>query len=245
MTHTPIRNRLLKGLSADDLARCLERLTRVTLKPRQVLHLRSMPIEHCYFVEEGLVAVMADLGDGMDVEAWLIGSEGLVGMPVVLGGSGSPFRRVVAVGGSALKISASDLAQLIDERPSIGEAMLRYAQAVTVQSAQSGACAKRHGLEQRLACWLLAARDRLEARQLPLTHALLSRLIGVRRSSVTVALGRFEAAGAVKQRRGEVVILDETLLETIACNCYGVIRSAYEMSHRAPPPRLPALDGNV
>lgn len=242
MTQPPIRNRLLQGLPAEDLACCLELLTRVTLKPRQVLHLRSMPIEYCYFMEEGLVAVMADLGDGKDVEAWLIGSEGLVGLPTVLGGIASPFRRVVAVGGIAWKISALNLSRLIDERQAVGDAMLRYVHAVTVQSAQSGACAKRHSLDQRLACWLLAAGNRLESRRLPLTHALLSRLIGARRSSVTVTLGRFEATGAVEQRRGEIVILDEPLLETIACNCYGIIKSAYETSLRAPAPRVPAVE---
>lgn len=223
-----ICNKLLNSLPPEELRTIAPHLEEVALHARQVLHLKGIPIEHLYFVEEGLVSVFAEIGEGEVVEAWLIGREGLVGLPVLLGGAASPFRRVVNVGGRALRIPADRSILMMEERPAFRRLILRYAQAVTVQSAQAGACANRHSLHQRLARWLLSAEYRLGRNELPLTHALLSRLLGTRRASVTVALGKLEAAGIIRQRRGEITILDRDRLEAAACNCHRIIKAAYD-----------------
>lgn len=228
MQGVDIKNRLLKSLPPEDLAIIVSHLERVPLSPRQVLHLKGLPMEDVFFVEDGLISVLAEIGGGDVVEVWLIGREGVVGLPVLLGGTTSPFRRMVAVGGHAFRLPAERFRALLNERPLFQRLMLRYAQAVAIQSGQAGACAGSHSLQQRLARWLLSAQYRLGRNELPLTHALLSRLLGTRRASVTVALGKFEAAGIIGQRRGVIVIADLERLEQMACNCHRIIRGAYE-----------------
>jgi CRP-like cAMP-binding protein len=186
------------------------------------------PIEHVYFIEEGLVSVLARTGEREDAEAWLIGREGLVGLPVIFGGAALLYRRVVQVGGRALRIGAGEFCHAVEERPVLRHHVLRYTHAVLVQAGQNGACAARHSVEQRVARWLLQAQDSLGRSELPMTHALLSRLIGVRRASITVTIGRLEAAGILQQEWGGITILDLGRLTQVACDCYRVIKTAYE-----------------
>lgn len=235
-----ISNQLLKNLPPEEFRAIAPYLESVSLSPRQVLHLKGLPIEHLYFVEEGLVSVLAEVGGGEVVEVWLIGREGIVGLPVLLGGATSPFRRVVNVGGHALRVPAGRMQRSMEEHPALRRLLLRYAQAVAIQSGQTGACTNRHSLQQRLARWLLSAEYHLGRGELPLTHALLSRLLGTRRASVTVALGKLEAAGIVRQRRGEIVIKDRDGLEAVACNCHAIIRAAYDKIAADTDPAMPA-----
>lgn len=221
-------NRLLSTLPPDELEWLLPHLEPVVLRRRQVLHWPRDPIEHAYFVEEGLVSVLARTGEREEVEVWLIGREGVVGFPAALSGAVSPYRRVVQVGGKALRIAAAEFRHAVDQRPVLRHYVLRYAQAVLVQAGQNGACAARHSVEQRVARWLLQARDSLGQQEVPMTHALLSRLIGVRRASVTVMLGHLEDAGILRQERGGVTIPDPERLQQVTCDCYRAIRAAHD-----------------
>jgi CRP-like cAMP-binding protein len=88
---------------------CLEL---VPLKPRCILHHARLPIEQVYFVESGLVSVIvATDEDNHVVEGWIIGCEGLAGIPVALGVAISPHRRIVQMEGRAWTIKSVDLAQ--------------------------------------------------------------------------------------------------------------------------------------
>ncbi len=231
------RNRLLAALPPDERQRLQPHLEPVVLRSRQVVHFKHVPIEHLYFIEEGLVSVLADTGGTEVTEVWLIGREGVVGLPVILGGIASPHRRVVQVKGHAFRIAADDLRRAMEERLVLRRLLLRYAQAVLIQASQAGACANRHSLHQRLARWLLSAQYRLGKNVLPLTHALLARLVGARRASITVAMGALETAEIIGQRRGEITILDGDRLEQAACNCHRIIRAAYESITREEPGR--------
>ncbi|HEV7265294.1 MAG TPA: Crp/Fnr family transcriptional regulator [Falsiroseomonas sp.] len=179
----------------------------------------------------GLVSVLAPTADREEVEVWLIGREGLVGLPAILGGASLCFRRVVQVGGSALRIPAGALRAACEQSPSLHRRLLPYADAVLVQAAQSGACAARHSLDQRVARWLMQARYSLGTDELPLTHALLARLVGVRRASVTVAVGRLEASGVVSQRWSCIAVADPGRLELAACDCHRLIRARRDAAH--------------
>ena len=220
-------SRLLSTLPSDEREWLRPHLEPVVLRPRQILHWPRDPIEYAYFVEEGLVSVLARTGEREEVEVWLIGREGIVGFPAVLGGVSLPYRRVVQVGGRAQRIAAAELRRAVDQRPVLRHNILRYAQAVLVHASQNGACATRHSVEQRVARWLLQAQDSLGRQEVPMTHALLCRLIGVRRASVTVTLGHLEAAGILRQERGGVTILDPERLQQVACDCYRTIKAAY------------------
>ena len=67
--------------------------------------------------------------------------------------------------------------------------------------------------------------DRVQMEVLPLTHELLSNMLGTRRSSVTVAAGILQRAGIIDYRRGKVHILDRRKLEEAACECYPAVRT--------------------
>ncbi len=119
-----------------------------------------------------------------EVEAWLIGREGMAGIPVALGIETSPHRRLVQSEGSALRMRAADLRSAMNELPSLRPVLLRYANGILVQASQSGVCNASHSLSQRLARWLLMVQDRLDRADLPVTHETIAWMLGARRASI-------------------------------------------------------------
>ena len=223
-----VHNRLLRRLSERDLRLCMPMLEKVELRPRQILHHWKMPMEHVYFIERGLVSVSAKINNDQSVEVWLIGSEGMTGIPVVLSDDAQPpHRRVVQVGGSALKIAAPKFRRLLEQLPELNEILLKYIQTVLVQTSQSGACNLQHPLSSG-ARWLLLAHDGLQSERLPLTHQVLSRLLGVRRASVSECLPSLHDQGAIELARGSIRITKASQLEGSSCGCHRLIRSEYQ-----------------
>ncbi len=219
------RNGLLRLLPAEDWHRLRANFRLVELKPRQVLHHWRMPMQHVYFIESGLVSTAAWLGNDLFVEVWLIGSEGMTGLPIILGDRDDPpHRRVVQVGGRAWRVSVNDLTRSMEEVPSLRSILLRYVQIVLMQTSQVGACNAHHEIKQRVARWLLQARDALQSHDLPLTHEVLGRLLGIRRASVSECLGVLESERGIELRRGLIQIIDSGQLERTACACYRIIR---------------------
>lgn len=223
------RNRLLEALSPAEAGRLAPLLQHVEIKPRQILHHWNARMESVYFIQKGLVSVSAKTSRDTSVEVWLIGSEGMTGIPVVLGSDlAPPHRRVVQVGGQALRIAAADLQAACEEMPSLKKLLLRYVDVVLLQTSQSGACNAQHSVKQRLARWLLLARSGLNSDELPITHRSLSRLLGIRRATVTECLGTLEREGAVGTRRGRIRVVDTEALERTSCDCHRLILREYE-----------------
>ncbi len=224
----PPRNRLLRLLPPDDLQKLMSILEPVEIKPRQVLHHWRMPMQHVYFIDQGLVSVAGRISRDKFVEVWLIGSEGFVGLPIVLGDDDDPpHRRVVQVGGSAWRATSRDFREALHEIRSLPVLLNRYGQVVLLQTSQSGACNAHHALRQRLSRWLLLARDALASDEVALTHDLLARLMGVRRASVSECLAAFEREGVLRQRRGVIQIVDAAKLERMCCDCFRIIMREY------------------
>lgn len=226
MSHTS--NALLRCLPPDDLKRLWPKFDRIVLKPRRVLHYQDTPMEHAYFIEEGLVSVLAHTGPNKSVEVWLIGREGLVGVPLVLGEAISAHRRVVQLPGSALRISADSLRDEMEQDKQLRDLLLQYVQTVLIQTSQLAGCNAHHGVQQRLARWLLMAQDRCRTDALPLTHDMLSRLLGVRRATVTECLAALQRQDIVDVSRSLIRITARDRLKTVACSCYRIMRAADE-----------------
>jgi CRP-like cAMP-binding protein len=219
------QNHLLQSLPPEDLARLSPLLQKVALTPRRVLQHAGVPIEHIYFIEDGLVSVLASADERSAVEVWLIGREGAVGSAALLGARTSPLRYFVQIGGSALRIGVDDLNRAITAMPRLKTIMQGYLHASLMQSTQSAACSLSHSLVQRMARWLLTAQDRSDRDEIPITQDLLARSLGVRRATVTDAIKPLERGGIFARERGLIRILDRRRLEEIACRCYRLMRS--------------------
>ncbi|WP_456717128.1 Crp/Fnr family transcriptional regulator [Bradyrhizobium sp. USDA 4353] len=222
-------NRILGILPDDELKCVLTKAERVRLRPRQILHHWRCSMEHVYFMTDGLVSVAAKVDHNRFLDAWLVGSEGVVGAILMLSGDDHmpPHRRIVHVGGSALRIPARDFLQLAELLPAFRHVLLRYLAVVMVQTSQAGVCNAVHPLKQRLARWLLVACEVLNDHQVPLTHQVLSNLLGVRRASVTECISVLEQNGIIRNERAHISITDPAELRKASCACFGLIEREY------------------
>ena len=213
---------LLSLLPPDEINQLRPFLTRVQWVNGQVLHEAGERIEHVYFVEQGLVSLVA-MSDNPDAqtEVGLIGRESLLGLPALLGPEPVSFNRaIVQVSGSAHRMTVQALRDGVDVMPVLRRLLFQALAVALAQTAQTAACNSRHDLPQRLARWLLTAHDRVDGDELALTHESLATMLAVRRSGVTVTLGALQEVGAVARRRGRILIRDRSALEAAACSCY-------------------------
>lgn len=222
------RNRLLAALSAADFDRMRPLLEAVEIRRRVVLQDFHQRLEHVYFIESGLASLQVQTDSDSPVEAGLVGRMGMIGAPVVLGTGHAPIRAIMEVPGEALRLSAHSLGALMAGIRPLRRLLLSYVQATTVQSSQLVLCNVRHDTDQRVARWLLLARDRLDSDDIPITHDLLSGSLGVRRSSVTDSVARLQAAHAVRATRGQIAVVSRRRLEDISCRCYQIIKAEYD-----------------
>ena len=223
-----ISNRLLCALTGEDLDLLRSHLEAVPLPHKQTLSKPDTPIDHVYFPQEGMVSLVQPLENGAIIEVGMIGNEGLVGVPVLLGADTSPLEAMVQIPGSALRMPASIFREEANQRPALMRLLLRYVQALHTQVSLTPACNGRHTLPERLARWLLTARDRAISDRLPLSHEFLSMMLGVRRAGVTVAVATLKAAGLIRNTHGQVTITDRQGLEAACCECYRTVRNEYQ-----------------
>lgn len=192
----------------------------------------GVPTDYVYFPETCMVSLILVLEDGASIEVGLIGREGLVGVLAGLGASAISGEAIVQMSGSALRLPTKILREEIGLNSAIRQMLLLYVQALFAQVSQTAACNARHALPQRLARWLLLARDCAETNELMLSHEFLSMMIGVRRSGVTVALNVLKRDNIIASGRGRIVILDQKRLEASACECYRTVRREYDRLFR-------------
>jgi len=222
---SPPRNALLQSLPAHELARLMPLLERVPLVRRRVLQHAGLPIEHLFFIEDGLVSVLAKVDERSAADVWLIGRDGAVGCTLLLGGETSDLTHFVQIGGSALRLSVEDLNRVALEVPGLCQALKGYLHVSLMQSSQSAACSLRHAFLPRLARWLLMAHDCSGLDRLPITQDILARSLGVRRPTVSCAFRDLETGGIYAKKRGVVRIIDRPSLERLACHCYRTLRA--------------------
>ena len=225
------QNTLLRALPAQSLALLLPRLSLVALELGQVLHPVHLPVTTIYFPETGLVSMVGVLADGGMVEVGLIGYEAMVGLPVLLGAEFDDQEAMVQAAGTALCLSAASFRKALAADPILKAVLMRFVLGFLGQVARTAVCNGRHQVPQRLARWLLMAQDRLGSPCFRMTHELLAMMLGVRRAGVSVAAAALQAAGIVRYERGTMTVLDRPRLEQASCECYRVVRDAYDRMH--------------
>jgi CRP-like cAMP-binding protein len=162
------------------------------------------------------------------MEVGMIGREGLVGLPVVLGADSAPSEGLVQAQGTALRIRTAALRQAFDDSAPLRKLLLRYMQALHTQVSQTAVCNGSHTVEERLARWLLMAHDRAEQDHFPMTHEFMSLMLGVRRAGVTTVAGLLKRIGIIDYGHGTMTVLDRPGLEGAACECYGIVQKQFE-----------------
>lgn len=220
---TAIRNRLLSALPASELAMISQKLTLVTIDLGQTLHRHGDVIDYVYFVESGFISALTVLSDGQPLEIGLIGTEGVAGFSVVLGGKTSYAETMCQTEGKAYRMTAEGLREAFATAPALRDLLLRYVLLFQIQVSQTAACNAHHALEQRLARWMLAAHDRSQIARLSLTQDLIAVMLGVRRATVSIAASTLQRAGVIRYQHGKITILDRAGLEDAACECYQAV----------------------
>jgi len=219
---------LLWALSVQEVSLLQPQLEPVSLPVGTRLVEPNTPIQHIYFLDEGIASVVAGTPQGRRIEVGIIGREGLIGLPVLLGTDRSSHECFVQTPGAGWRIQVDALQRALAASAALHQHLLRFVQAFLVQMGQTALVNGSFSLEQRLARWLLMCHDRVDGDGLATTHEFLSLMLSVRRAGVTVALQALEERGLITTKRGQVRVLDRAGLEGVAGDSYGVCEAEYE-----------------
>jgi CRP-like cAMP-binding protein len=217
-------NRFLATLPPHDFALLAPHLRTSALERGVMLHDVGEEIEHVYFPRTGMVSLVAVMQNGATVETATMGRGGVIGANAGLGARWTFGRAVVQLPGTAARISASQFHAAANESRAIRDLVVRYNDVLLAQVQQSVACNALHALEARLCRWLLLTHDCIDGNVIPLTQEFLGQMLGVRRTTVTIAAQVLQRAGLIRYRRGLIQIVDRAALEDISCECYAVVR---------------------
>ena len=229
-------NRFLSALPAPDLALLTPHLRAVALDRGAVLHDAGDEIEHVYFPHSGMVSLVAVMESGATVETVTVGRGGVIGVTAGFGSRSAFGRAIVQLPGVAARIPRAQFRAAANDSNAIHELAVGYNDLLIGQVQQSVACNALHMLEARLCRWLLQTHDCVEGNAIPLTQEFLGQMLGVRRTTVTVAARLLQSAGMIRYRRGLVQVVDRPALEEIACECYAVVKRNTDRL-LPPPPR--------
>lgn len=200
----------------------------MALDPEAVISRAGDPIAHVFFPHSGAISLMIDMADGQTVATAAVGREGAVGILSVLGPSLSAVTAVVRAAGSASRIPASRFHAAFNRSPAIRHMVQNHARGMLVQFQIGSACNALHPVEARMARWLLQFRDRIDQDVLPLTQQALSQILGVRRTTVTLLMGKLRASGAIRSDQRGRIEIDRSRLAAAACECHGTMRLEVE-----------------
>jgi CRP-like cAMP-binding protein len=214
-------NRLLALLTASDRERLATHLTPCRLEPGTILQREDTAIEHIYFPAAGVISSALLMPHGTEVVSALIGNEGAAYGEIEPARGRSFSRATVRLAGAAWRVPFAAWRQLIADGPR--EVFAGYHAFRLFESQQNAACNLLHDVESRLCRWILHLHDRVARSLVPMTHAELAALTGIRRTTVTLIAGGLESAGIIDNRRGTIEVIDRFALEATACECYGAI----------------------
>ncbi len=222
------RNIILSQLPEDEYAALAKHLVTVKLPLEMPLSEPNRPIEFLYFLNTGLISNDTVTVKGEQVEVGVIGREGFSGL-VALFGQPQMSRSVVMQGaGDGVRIPSAVVRAKFLKGGMLQKLVHSFTYLQLVQVTQSVLCNRMHEVEARLARWLLTSADRMESESLHLTQGFLSQMLGVQRSTVSVAAGALQDRGLIGYSRGRINILDRPGLTRKTCECYGIVKASYD-----------------
>ena len=219
-----VLNKILLQLPPGEFDLLSSGLEFVRWKRIQVVHEAGETLKSAYFCNSGMFSMVIIMPEGKSVEICQVGAEGFSGIPLIAGFRTSYARTVVEAEATAFRIDAARFRAALRELPTLERQVQRFAQLAAMQVAQIAACNRLHGVEERLARWLLMCHDRLGSNTLPLTEDFLAEMLGSRRAGVSVAINILTKAGLIEHKRGRATILERQGLEKACCDCYEQLR---------------------
>jgi CRP-like cAMP-binding protein len=221
------RNQILSRLPRERYPKLFAGLRAVTLNEREVLYGVEERISFAYFINTGMASLMSLTYDGNSIEVGNIGSEGMIGIPVLLRQDTTPHQIVVQVPGDALMVDADILRQEFEREGELKEQLLCYTHALATYMSQLGVCNHFHTVDKRLCRWLLISSYQIQSLSLHLTHESLSQVLGTGRTGVTMAANKLQRLGLIEYCRGQITILDRAGMEAISCDCYKITTEVF------------------
>jgi CRP-like cAMP-binding protein len=226
--HDPCQNHLLAALPTEERARLLPHLELVPMRLGDTLCESGAPMRYVYFPTTAIVSLLYVTENGASAEVAVVGNEGIVGVSLFLGGETTTSRAVVQSAGHAYRLLGPLLKDAFFRAGPMLRVLLRYAQALLTQMAQTAVCNRHHTVDQQLCRWLLLSLDRLSSNELAMTQELIANMLGVRREGVTEAAGKLQAAGLIRYHRGHIAVLNRPGLEARVCECYQVVKKEFD-----------------
>jgi CRP-like cAMP-binding protein len=229
-------NELLTALPPVICERLAPHLQRVRLEAGSVLFDVGFPIDYTWFITSGIVSLLRVTEDGDSVEVAMAGHDSVIGFPGIVRKNEAAFRAQVQIAGEALRISARVLQAAIKRESQIYLPLLDLTHILSEQIAQAAVCHHFHNIDQRLARWLLLARDRTHNGAFKITHEAMAQILGVSRSGVSSAAGQLQTQGLIRYARGRITLLNPKGLEVFSCECYRILSRTINslLPHAAP-----------
>ncbi len=222
------QNAVLSALGETPFSAQPERLERFSFGHGDLFVMKGLAVEDVIFPISGMISLVTLMEDGSSVEFASVGREGVIGLGGLLGTGWGTGNAVGQIPGDAIRVESDLVLSAIDQDRHFRHRLHRYVHAFIVMIAQNVACSRLHTMEERAAKWLLLTRDRIQSLELQLTHEGFAEMLGVHRPSLTQAVHSLSKRGVAEFSRGRCVLTDVPGLQSLACECYGVIRQEFD-----------------
>ena len=227
-------NHILAALPRTEYERLAPALRPEELPVGSVLHEPGEPVSHVHFLNRGMVSLVSVVDNHSFLEVGMIGNEGIVGLPAILGLNRMPQRAIVQLAGHAMKLKLSTVQNEFKKGGKLQRLLLRSMHLLHFQVTRSAVCNRFHPTEARLCRWLLMCRDRIDSNEVLLTQEFLSQMLGAARPMVSFAAASLQKAGLIQYSRGRILILDPEGLKSNACECYRIVANEYRTASLKP-----------
>ncbi len=226
VTNLPIQieNRLLTALPDDERNHLIKYLEPIHFARKRIIYESGQSMRNAYFFRSGMASLFAVAEDGRTVQISVVGTDGFVGVPIILMGTKSPSRIITQTPVEAFKIDAQQLVAQLNRGHQLREVLLRYSQVLHAQVIQSALCSPLHTIRQRLCRWLLECRDATGSDSFEVTQEDAANMLGSHRNQVSLEARELGKRGFIQYVRGHITIVKPDGLEDASCECYRVIR---------------------